>query len=443
MATESSIRDSAFQLLDQEVRALSTRLERVRPFALLETMVSAAAPLPSTQAAIEDHIHRDREKLRRQIAGYRAWLETDEARRAPISVVQRRLTFLRLRFNAILSQVDIFADVLTQRSEHETGVWLRGIDEFASDALAIPGNRFQTPRLVCYLDRGHGAAIRRARTRLPGGSSNPVAVIRVPRERMVGGSGIGSSVAHEVGHQGAALLDLVNSLRRALHGMQRRDSDRAQAWLMFDRWISEMVADLWSVARIGVGSTLGLMGVVSLPRIFVFKGSSDDPHPIPWVRVKLSCAMGQRLYPDPQWERLARTWESFYPLTSLGLEQRKIFNLLEATIPDCVELILGHRPEALHGSSLFEALHGRDRTPAAMRGLLEKWRASPLEMLASPPSLAIATLSQGRSDGVLSAEAEGETISRLLSHWAVQSSLRGEGSSAKKPAVPAFALVAS
>src|SRR5690606_31545589 len=115
-------------------------------------------------------------------------------------------------FNAILSQVDIFADVLTQRSEHETGVWLRGIDEFAFDALVIPGNRFEAPRLVCYLDRGHGAAIRRARTRLPGGSSNPVAVIRVPRERMVGGSGIGSSVAHEVGHQGAALLDLVNSL---------------------------------------------------------------------------------------------------------------------------------------------------------------------------------------------------------------------------------------
>ncbi len=48
-----------------------------------------------------------------------------------------------------------------------------------------------------------GAAIRRARTRLPGGGDNPVAIIRVPRERMVG-SGIASSLVHEVGHQAAA-----------------------------------------------------------------------------------------------------------------------------------------------------------------------------------------------------------------------------------------------
>ncbi len=58
-------------------------------------------------------------------------------------------------------------------------------------------------------------AIRRARTRLPGGGDNPVAIIRLPRERMVG-SGIASSLIHEVGHQGAALLDLVNSLRPLL-----------------------------------------------------------------------------------------------------------------------------------------------------------------------------------------------------------------------------------
>jgi hypothetical protein len=55
--------------------------------------------------------------------------------------------------------------------------------------------------MVCYLDRGHGAAIRRARTRLPGGKSNPVAVIRVPRERMIS-HGIASSLIHEVGPSG-------------------------------------------------------------------------------------------------------------------------------------------------------------------------------------------------------------------------------------------------
>ncbi len=65
------------------------------------------------------------------------------------------------------------------------------------------------------------AAIRRARTRLPGGGKNPVAIIRIPRERMVS-SGIASSLVHEVGHQGAALLGLFDSVRAALLEERRR-----------------------------------------------------------------------------------------------------------------------------------------------------------------------------------------------------------------------------
>ena len=36
----------------------------------------------------------------------------------------------------------------------------------------------------------------------------------------------------------------------------------------------------------------GLMAVVSLPRPFVFRLDMEDPHPFPWIRVKLSIAMG-------------------------------------------------------------------------------------------------------------------------------------------------------
>ena len=166
----------------------------------------------------------------------------------------------------------------------------------------MPGGYYEAPPVICYLDRGIGAAIRRARTRLPGGGANPVAIIRVPRERMVG-NGIASSLVHEVGHQAAALLDLVNSLRPVLQGLQRGRASERQAWQLWERWISEIVADFWSVARLGVSSTMGLMGVVSLPRPFVFRLNVDDPHPVPWIRVKLSCAMGNALYPHPQWAR--------------------------------------------------------------------------------------------------------------------------------------------
>ena len=133
-------------------------------------------------------------------------------------------------------------------------------------------------------------------------------IIRIPRERMIG-YGIASSLVHEVGHQGAALLRLVESLQAQLRAIRQRTRLRA-AWELWDRWISEIVADFWTIAQVGIGSTLGLIGLVSLPRGFVFRPSDDDPHPMPWVRVLLSCAIGDRLYPDPQWRRLAATWRA-------------------------------------------------------------------------------------------------------------------------------------
>jgi hypothetical protein len=164
--------------------------------------------------------------------------------------------------------------------------------------------------VICYLDRGVGAVIRGARTRLPGGGDNPVAIIRVPRERMIG-SGIASSLIHEVGHQAAALLGLVASLKPVLQTTQRSTAEPL-AWQLWERWISEIVSDFWSIAKVGVVSTLGLIGVVSLPRPFVFRLNFDDPHPIPWIPVKLSCAIGNALYRHPQWQKVADLWKAYY-----------------------------------------------------------------------------------------------------------------------------------
>ena len=44
---------------------------------------------------------------------------------------------IRLRFNDVLSQFDLFTEVITQRSEHGTGVWLSGLDVLAADALRL------------------------------------------------------------------------------------------------------------------------------------------------------------------------------------------------------------------------------------------------------------------------------------------------------------------
>ena len=270
--------------------------------------------------------------------------------------------------------------------------------------------------MVCYLDRGVGAAIRRARTRLPGGGDNPVAIIRVPRERMVG-SGIASSLVHEVGHQAAALLDLVDSLRLEL---RRRAGD---IWRLWERWISEIVADFWSVARVGVASTLGLMGVVSLPWAFVFRVNLDDPHPIPWIRVKLSCAVGKALYPHPQWDRLAQLWESFYLTDELNKDRRELIAGLEAGMPEFVDLLVHHRPKALRGGSLIEALAVEERQPVRLAAYHQSWRTAPRAMYRASPTLVFAAIGQAKMEGKMSPEEESTMVAKLLTHWALRSTL--------------------
>ncbi|UTY59787.1 hypothetical protein [Massilia sp. erpn] len=409
-------------MLAQEARSLLARLALVQPFVLIEPMVPAAALLPAAQSAIERYLLHGRRELRAMVKEFLAWLRSADARRATAAEAQRRFTVLRLRFNAVLTQFDLFNDVITQRSEHKNGVWLSGLDVASADALALPGAYYRPPPVICYLDRGPGAAIRRARTRLPGGGDNPVAIVRVPRERMVGSS-VASSLFHEVGHQGAALLDLVNSLRPVLQALQGARAGQARVWRLWERWISEVVADFWSLARVGVVATLGLIGVVSLPRVFVFRLNADDPHPAPWIRVKLSCAMGRRLYPHPQWRRIERLWESYYPLAGQEPAEQALLRELDASLPALAELLAQHRPAALRGHSLQEALTVQARQPARLESLFRRWNAAPWLMYRAPPTLVFAVIGQARANGRLSPEHESVLLSRLLTHWALRSTL--------------------
>jgi len=411
--------------LAREVRALRTRLERVQPFVLHESMVPAAAIAPEAMRAIDDLLARRIHQLQTQINGFLDWLPDAASRGISPAALQRHHTILRLHFNAVLTQFDIFSDALTQRSESEIGVWLAGLDALAADALAVPGAPYPAPPVICYLDRGAGAAIRRVRTRLPGGGNNPVAVIRVPRERMIG-SGIAGSLVHEVGHQGSELLGLVNSLRPLLRGLQVGGGSQRLAWQLWERWISEIIADFWSVGLLGITATHGLMAVVSLPRAFVFRLNVSDPHPTSWVRVLLSAALGQALYPDPQWNRLAAIWRSFYPPHDLDPERQEVLAALLETMPAFVTLLVDHRPASLRGRSLREFLPAASRQPGRLRALGRAWRASPDLLLTAPPALAFAVIGQARWDGDISPEIESTLIAQMLTRWAMKGALAQE-----------------
>ncbi|HSY25299.1 MAG TPA: hypothetical protein VK841_24405 [Polyangiaceae bacterium] len=408
------------RMIYQEALALETRLDRLTSFAVRIPMVPAAAVSNEAQDAIERFLDVGKRDLRGRVREYKRWLEGPGAAAAP-EEMQHRFTMVRLGFNVILEQFEIFSSALSQRAEHGTGVWLAGLDALALDALTLQGDFYEAPPVICYLDRGIGAAIRRARTRLPGGAPNPVAIIRVPRERMVG-SGIGASLIHEVGHQGAALLDLLPSLREAIRRAAPA-GDAGAVWALWERWISEIVADFWSVATLGIGASLGLMSVVSLPRYFVFRTVPDDPHPTPWIRMKLSCAMGRALFPDPQWGQLARIWEELYPTSWLSSQRREEIAALESEIPRFVSLLIEHATHRTQGRSLAAALPTAKRHPQQLRAYQKAWRRDPAQLTNARPSLVFAVFGQARADGTVTPEEESGRLAGLLTEWALRTAL--------------------
>ena len=422
------------RFLVNETLALFSRLQTVRSFSLSTPMVLAAAVSAPAQAAINAHLAHVAFDLRRKLLDFVRWLKGPESRGVSSAKTQARYVLLKLRFNNLLDQVDIFADVLGQRSEHGTGTWVAGLDVLAEDALVLAGHYYAAPPLVCFLERGHGAAIRRARTRLPGGDLSPVGVIQLPRERMIG-SGIASSLIHEVGHQGSELLDLTTSIRATLE--QRIASNPPAAalpWQLLSRWLNEILSDCWAIGHLGITATYGLLSVVSLPSYFVFRIGTDGPHPFPWIRVKISLALGQALFPDPQWAALNRQWNDLYPTAGLSPDKQALIGRLEAVLPAFADLVLSHRPPSLRGQRVADIFPTAGRRPEQLRAHYDLWQQQPYQREHCAPSLVFAVVGQAKADGRISTTDEVRILSHMLERWALN---RARNYCAVPPELPA------
>jgi hypothetical protein len=399
-----------------EAYSLLSRLKQVKPFSMTMPMVKGASVSDKALRAVTDFLEKGKSELRSNIFQFIGLLKTPGQKGKDIIELQTGFTILKLRFNSILDQLDIFADVLSQRAEHDVGIWLSGLDVLAEDGLSAAKQFFESPQLMVYLDRGHGAAIRRARTRLPGGDENPVAVIQIPRERMVG-SGIASSLIHEVGHQVAALLDLVPTLKMAL-AKKSQERTAGYAWKFFDRWISEIVCDVWAVGHLGICATLGLMGVVTLPKYFQFRLVLSDPHPAPYVRVFLSCAFGKKIFPHPQWDTIWNLWKTFYPRQGLKKETLSILDELEKETDTLVDLVVNHSTKEMKGRKLMQFFPVAERRPGSLQQVYKLWKAKKITLNRMPPTLVFAVMGQAKFDLVIDAAEESSILAKQLRQWA-------------------------
>jgi hypothetical protein len=160
------------------------------------------------------------------------------------------------------------------------------------------------------------------------------------------------------------------------------------------------------------------MGVVSLPRYFVFRIGLEGPHPFPWIRVKTSCALGNALFPHPQWQHWAQRWERMYPLEGLDEQKLQIIQTLEEALPAFAELVVNHRPTVLNGQALGEIFYASERMPDQLLALYRDWSGQFDTIKKTRPTLAFAVIGQAKAAGLLSAKDETDLLQRLLTQWA-------------------------
>ncbi len=414
----------AARLLEEEARALMTRLDRIKPFALLEPMVPAASLYPNAQSAIEQAMVEGRRGCGVSSAASSPGFGRSKSV-ATAEQAQRRLAILRLRFHAVLNEFDMFGDAITQRSEQDNGTWLSGLDIVAADALCLPGQFYELPPIICYLDRGPASSLRRARARdFWGRHWDPVALIKGAPRAHGGGAGLRLHLSTRVGHQGAALLDLVPSLRGAL---QEVCSARTPP---IATWAAGSALDFRNRGDFRIGRARRRhrdtrthrrrqpAACVRLPR----RSQRSSPFAMA-ARQAQRGDVDRRSTPDLQWARLTALWEELIPRKGLDPERGALFERLEALMPAFVALLAGHRPAELRGRTLPEVLTVSTRAPTELTRLFSAWSEAPAEMYRARPTLVSQCSDKRAPMAVFSPEDESVLIGKLLTFWALKTVL--------------------
>src|SRR5262249_40601866 len=106
----------------------------------------------------------------------------------------------------------------------------------------------------------------------------------------------------------------------------------------------------------------------------------------------------------------------------------------EPTMDALVRPILDPPPAALGGKSLAEVLAPEELWAARLRNHLQHWRRERQDMYRARPIVVFATIGQGRADGKITPEEESTVLGKLLTHWALTSTLEAAaGCAAPQP----------
>lgn len=339
----------------------------------------------------------------------------------PGGLTASRLTWCQLQADGLFATLDLLTDAVAQRADARIGPLLAGAEVLARAALdaRVPG--YRPPAPLCYLDRGRGGEIRRARTQLAGGVILPVALIRVGLHSLATRL---STVLHEAGHQLAVDLALLGEAARLIERTSAGALGLPPLAALWRSWTGELLADAWSVCA--GGGLLALDGLqrllAAMPAPLAYAFSPGAPHPPGMVRARFTLELARVVdpAPDPLLEQLDRRWSETYASVPLPPARRALVERLERAAPAVAAALAHHRFAGLGGQTLAGAAGSARVSGRRIAGLAPLASSEAPQLAALDPVVAIAVLCRARLATSISPRAAESASLRLLDSLAAR-----------------------
>lgn len=295
--------------------------------------------------------------MRMQLRSARTLEELDE--------VRQRVIRFRSEYLAAEAVVDFFGDALGSRSNPRMAALLAACDRIAARSmreLLDPLGHVSVP-VVCFIDRGLGAAILRANAYWDPTSVNPVAAVKLTRHNLFRPS----SLTHETGHQVAAITGWTQEFATTIARELAEEPSVAATW---SDWSSEIVADAYSVALTGYASVAALHDVVAGDDEAVFRMLPGDPHPVAYARVLLGVELVNRtLGPTGPQAELAAVWLRAHPLENATPSVAELVRRSIPLLPRIAEICLVRPMQSFGGKALTDIIDPRRVSAEALAQL--------------------------------------------------------------------------
>lgn len=255
---------------------------------------------------------------------------------------------------------DFYFELFGQR-QSPFGKWLTGCDRVALDCYQAAYTGIGIARSVpapppfSYMRTGFGPATFRRGIPVSflGREKNPFPLVQLPYHRMLNPWTLGA-VLHEVSHNIQSDLGLSKAVPLAMarqllkHGIP---SSAAQIWT---RWNREIFADLSGLLQGGPGVVPSLMDVVGRSPEIVYAYDPRGVHPVPYLRVLLSCELLGRMGFPREAQAWRTAWCTLYPGPRQGGLPALLLHSAPAAMRHVVEAVCYQPYAALGGKALSE-----------------------------------------------------------------------------------------